>query len=250
MNTQDNDRLWSVYRHISPSGKSYIGLAKDVKHRWRGGGNGYKGSNRIWYAIQKYGWDNFIHEIIASGLTRQEACEMESDLIKTHNTMDPEYGYNLTSGGEHFIFSQKSLDRLSRSQMGHPVSDHVRAILSECHNKPVICLETGETFKNSVEASDKLGICRTSVLKAASGKQDTCGGYHFAYLSDYESGQIKRFIPHPSVYRRVRCVTTGEEFDNVSDASRKTGLSRRGLSYACNGVHDTCGKMQWEFIDK
>lgn len=248
MSIQEDDRLWSVYRHISPSGKSYIGMAKDIKHRWRGGGNGYKGSNRIWYAIQKYGWDNFTHEIVATDLTRQEACDMEVDLIKTYNTMDPDYGYNLTSGGEHFVFSPESLEKLSRSQMGHPVSDKVRYMLAERNSKPIICIETNEIFKNAAEAADKVGLCRTSVSRAAKGKQDTCGGYHFAFLDDYENGQIKRFVPHPHAFRKVRCVTTGEEFDNVSDASRKTGLSRRGLSYACNGVHDTCGKMQWEFI--
>ena len=85
MITSKDDRLWSVYKHTSPSGKVYIGIAKDVRHRWRNNGNGYRGSTRIWYAIQKYGWDNFLHEIVAENLTRDEACEMEIALIKKHN---------------------------------------------------------------------------------------------------------------------------------------------------------------------
>lgn len=248
MTTSDNKRLWSVYKHTSPSGKVYIGIAKDVKHRWRGDGSGYKGSTRIWYAIQKYGWDNFEHEIVAKGLTRQEASEMEISLIKKYNSTDPAYGYNLTSGGYNGTLSPESRAKLSASLMGHPVSDKVKAILAESHKIPLICLETKEVFASSQDVANKMGLCRTSVLKAAKGKQDTCGGYHFAVLSDYEKGRIKKFVPAPAIYTRVRCVTTGEEFDNICDASRKTGISRRGISYACNGTHKTCGGMRWEFV--
>lgn len=249
MFTQENEPLWSVYRHISPSGKMYIGIAKDPKHRWRGQGNGYKGSTRIWYAILKHGWDNFTHEIIASGLTRQEACDMEIELIERYQTTDPDYGYNLKTGGQYGLFSPESIEKLRASQMGHPVSDKVRTMLAEANRKPIICLETKEIFESGQAAADKLNLCRSSILKAARGRQDTCGGLHFAGLDDYKNGQIKQFIPAPPRYRRVRCITTDTEYLNVSEASRETGLSRRAISYACNGIHETCGGMQWEFID-
>lgn len=248
MITQENERLWSVYKHTSPSGKIYIGIAKDPKHRWRGDGNGYKGSTRIWYAIQKYGWENFKHEIIARNLTRDEACRLEIAVIRSFNTTNPEFGYNLTTGGQCPAFSPESIERLRQSQTGHPVSEKVRNILANVNKTPIICLDTGEIFDSGKEASDKLGLCCSSIIKASNGRQDTCGGLHFAKLSDYENGCVKQFTPSPAKYNRVRCITTGEEFDNVSDASRKTGLSRRAISYACNGEHETCGGMQWEFI--
>lgn len=249
MITNKDDHIWSVYKHTSPSGKVYIGIAKNVKHRWRNNGSGYKGSTRIWYAIQKYGWDNFKHEIVAKNLTRQEACDMEIALIEQYKSTDPAFGYNLTSGGQHGTLSPESIEKLRASQMGHPVSSKVRAILAVSHRTPIICIETHETFASVRDAADKMNLSYTSVAKAARGKQDTCGGFHFAVLSDYQNGQIKRFTPSPHAYRRVRCVTTGEEFETVCEASRRTGLSRRGISYACNGVHSTCGKMRWEFID-
>ena len=67
------NNLWCVYKHTSPSGKVYIGIAKDVKHRWRNNGAGYKGSTRIANAIKKYGWDKLKHEILFQNLTREEA---------------------------------------------------------------------------------------------------------------------------------------------------------------------------------
>ena len=48
----------------------------------------------FWNAIQKYGWDNFQHEIIASGLTSEEAGHMEQLLIKELNLANKDYGYN------------------------------------------------------------------------------------------------------------------------------------------------------------
>ena len=243
-----NNRLWSVYVHTSPSNKVYVGITKDIKHRWRANGNGYKGSTRIWYAIQKYGWDNFRHEIIANNLTKEEACDMEIELIKKYKSTDPAFGYNLESGGQYPALAPESIEKLRQSQMGHPVSDRVRDVLANYHKIPIICIETKEVFNSAREASERMGLCYTSISKTARGKQASCGGYHFAVLSDYEKGQVKVFTPSSFAYTRVRCLTTGEEFDNISDASRKTGLSRRSLSYACNGTHKTCGKMQWEFI--
>lgn len=66
MTTKNDERLWSVYKHVDPYGKIYIGVTKDVKHRWRGNGRGYIGGTAIWDAIQTYGWDNFQHEIVAN----------------------------------------------------------------------------------------------------------------------------------------------------------------------------------------
>ena len=56
--------------HISPSNKKYIGITKQkVNKRWKNG-NGYKTQQYFYRAIEKYGWDNFQHIIIAKGLTK------------------------------------------------------------------------------------------------------------------------------------------------------------------------------------
>ena len=64
------DKLgWSVYIHISPSNKYYVGItSKTPEERWRNG-FGYYTQSYFYNAIQKYGWDNFQHEIISENLS-------------------------------------------------------------------------------------------------------------------------------------------------------------------------------------
>lgn len=64
---------WCVYKHTSPSGGIYIGITKQNPIvRWNNG-FGYKRNPHFYNAIQKYGWNNFQHEIIFSNLTQEEA---------------------------------------------------------------------------------------------------------------------------------------------------------------------------------
>ena len=55
-------------KHTSPKGKSYIGITKNTNKRFGTNGNGYKNQPKFWNAIQKYGWENFTHEIIEDNL--------------------------------------------------------------------------------------------------------------------------------------------------------------------------------------
>lgn len=69
---------WTVYAHIAPNGKMYVGItSQKPENRWRNGLSGYNSNDHFCNAIRKYGWENFQHEIIASGLTIEEASNME-----------------------------------------------------------------------------------------------------------------------------------------------------------------------------
>lgn len=73
---------WSVYIHITPSNKYYVGItSKEPCERWRNG-FGYYSQKYFYNAIQKYGWDNIYHEIVASNLTKEEANNFEKLLIQ------------------------------------------------------------------------------------------------------------------------------------------------------------------------
>lgn len=93
-------REYVVYVHISPSNKYYVGITKQKPERRWNNGYGYYRNKHFYNSIKKYGWDNFEHEIIASNLTKEEACQFEITLIEKLNSTDRRYGYNKSKGGE------------------------------------------------------------------------------------------------------------------------------------------------------
>ena len=105
MNIKNEDvKNWTVYRHLFPNGKSYIGITnKKPEDRWGNNGRKYKLQPFIGHAIQKYGWENVKHFILYTHLTRAEACQKEIELIQYYHSYynDPDGpGYNGTRGGE------------------------------------------------------------------------------------------------------------------------------------------------------
>lgn len=84
---------WCVYKHTVPDGRMYIGIAMEpAKIRWSNG-KGYKENPLFWECIERVGWDNIEHEILHTGLERQEAFKLETELIKKFDTLSPN-GFN------------------------------------------------------------------------------------------------------------------------------------------------------------
>lgn len=95
-------KTYVIYLHKNKiNNKVYIGqTCQKPEKRWDYG-CGYKRHNLHFYnAIQKYGWNNFEHIIIATDLSSENAKNMEIELINKYHTNLPQYGYNRTLGGD------------------------------------------------------------------------------------------------------------------------------------------------------
>lgn len=125
-------KKYTVYCHINKfNGKRYYGITcQDVNERWRKG-NGYIGNDYFTKAINKYGWDNFEHIIIAKGLSKEEACCLEIELIKEWNSTDRDKGYNIASGGECPTHSDETKKKISEAHKGKQLSEEHKKKLSE-----------------------------------------------------------------------------------------------------------------------
>lgn len=114
-----------VYMHISPNNKRYIGITsqKNVKRRWNNG-HGYRNNAYFWRAINKYGWDNFEHIIIAKELTKEEAEWLEIELIKIWDSINPNKGYNISLGGSsNGKHSEETKKKIGESSKGRCVGE-------------------------------------------------------------------------------------------------------------------------------
>ena len=103
---------YKIYCHLNKiNGKRYIGQTKtSVQKRW--GHNGYEYTRKhpdslFAKAINKYGWDNFEHQILFENLTKEEANQKEIELIAFYKSNNREYGYNITAGGNTNTLSEE-----------------------------------------------------------------------------------------------------------------------------------------------
>ena len=139
----DEEKLYCVYKHTNKiNGKMYIGqTCQKPQKRWSNGKH-YETSTYFNNAIQKYGWDNFEHEIIATGLTLNEANSLEEKLIIELELMNSDKGYNLRSGGKNNLLSKETKRKISESNKNKKVSEATRKKMSEAQRGKVVSEET------------------------------------------------------------------------------------------------------------
>lgn len=205
-----------VYRHIAPNGKCYIGITcQPLEQRFQGG-RGYVKSSAFYRAIKKYGWENFKHEVLETGLSHLDACEKEREYIAKYRSLTTEFGYNLETGG----------------RSGHRMSEESRRKLSEAH-----------IGKRMPPPSEE---CRKKISRALTGR--TLSPEHKAKISKSKSGEATSGTnnSHP---RAVVCVETGVVFDTIKDAGLFTGGSSKNIISCCRGRLKTSGGYHWRYFD-
>lgn len=124
--------MYSVYKHICPNGKVYIGITSmNPIKRWKNGA-GYKNQQLFYRAILKCGWDNIKHEILVEGLTKEQACEKEIELIALYKSNQKEFGYNIDNGGNcSGTKSKETRQKMSKAHIGKCHSEKTCKKMSE-----------------------------------------------------------------------------------------------------------------------
>lgn len=207
---------WTIYRHVSPSGKVYIGItSKEINRRWRYG-TGYSNCILFQNAIDKYGWNNIKHQVLFTNLTEERAKNIEKDLIRHYKNLG--ISYNITDGGDGHLgcswSPSKSTKRLwSKQRSGRVLSDewklkiskgmknqpyriskesHIKgiAIIKEKYSKPIIKLSLNgdkiAEFPSIKEAARSLGNVKkdSDIIKCCKGRALSCMGYKWKYKDE------------------------------------------------------------------
>ena len=181
-----------IYKHTCLiNGKIYIGqTCQNPEQRWGKNGQKYKGCPYFYEAIQKYGWDNFKHEIIEKKLTSSEANIREEYWINFYKSNNKQYGYNLKSGGANNEYSLSSREKMSISATNRFQKEEERKKQSERLKQayknnpnlnkkikqPIQCIETGEVFESLAAAAKWCGIRSLSSFgNYFRGESKSCG---------------------------------------------------------------------------
>ena len=203
-------KMYTIYRHVNKiNGKSYIGqTCQKLENRWHNG-HGYKKTHQtaFYNAIQKYGWDNFEHEILVENIkTLQEANKLEQYWIAYYHTWvyDPECnGYNQTKGGD--------------GSPGRKMSKTTKAKIK----KEVYCVELDQVFDSMKSDSEITGCLVSKISSCCKGHANTAGGYHWRYVDENQAQKAKQIADnrltkkqnyHDSISTAVYCIVDSKKY--------------------------------------
>lgn len=211
------DKNYTVYIHICPNNKVYVGITfREPEKRWKKG-NGYKENKHFSRAIKKYGWENIKHEILFVNLSKEEAEVKEIELIKEYKANNGKYGYNIENGGFH---NGKTSEITKQKQ----------SILRKGkHNSP-----------NTEFKKGRKGYCSEKHKLALSKMRK---GKHMSIKTEFKKGHM------PANAKKVMCIETGEVFITVKEAGIKTNSNIGHISTCCKGKRQTCNKLHWKYVN-
>ena len=198
---------YSVYVLTSPEGKRYIGMTmRKPETRWNSG-RGYKNNDEMYRDIEHHGWENFEKEIVAKGLTREDAEMLERKLIKRYDARKPEHGYNIECGGIHpKHHDERTKQKMSVSSSGKFRDEEYRRHISESkrgamngmfgrfdklnpQSREVTATRGSEVlrFESISGGSRFLGLSKNAfknISACCAGKRRTAYGYVWRYADD------------------------------------------------------------------
>lgn len=226
-----------VYKHTSPSGKVYIGITSQrVTKRWKNG-RGYEGCTVFYRAVQKYGWQNIKHEIVAEGLSNEEACLMEQNLIAKYKSSDPRYGYNMTLGGEHYDPNEEWRRKASESHKKY-YQEHPEArerVSEQSKGRP--CTEENKEYFRAVmkqyyidHPEERERVANT--FRGMKRSEEFCR----------KVGERKS--------KAIVCVETGVRYKSLTEAAAVLGVNRTGITNMLRGKTKTCGGYTFAYAEE
>ena len=216
-NSCNND--YCVYKHTSPSGKVYIGVTcQKPSSRWKNG-KGYENCRKFMNAINKYGWSNFKHEILFSGLSESDAGKIEEELIVKYRSRDDRYGYNIREGGSRSHISDETRRRMSDAKKGKRFSKESRAKMS-------VAKKGKPTWNKGLRHSDE---SRKRMSESHIKNADVGIGCRHVSQFDIEGNLIATFV-------------------SVKQAAILTGTQRTSISRCLNGTQMTAGGYIWKGV--
>lgn len=281
----DFGNVYKVYVLTFPDNRKYIGMTRQpIKRRWKA--HEYK-SQAMKEAILTFGWDNVKKEVVAENLDLEQAGRLEVELIGKHKTLDRNFGFNTTKGGDTFnIHSEQFLNDLHNRMVGNKYC--VGRKISAKHIKALHDGRTPESYKKAT--ANRIGVPLSDEVKAkmsAKAKErwqdeekrkfflsrvsrDMTGEKNPMYgktqsvetrekirakaLGRKMSLETRRNMSEASANKRKVLQVDSDknvinQFNTVKEAALFVGAASTNISFCCKNKHRTAKGYFWRYAD-
>lgn len=255
---------YCIYLHRNKiNGKIYIGqTCNKPEYRWGKEGLGYQ-RQAFFAAIQKYGWENFEHEILETGLSQEQANEKEIFYIQKYNSYNE--GYNATLGGKN-----RKLTEEEKLKISHFMSS-TRLGKNNSQHKEVICLNNMKKFDTIKEAGEWCHTFPENISACCHGKT-TYSGLHpetkeklfWCFADDTIDEKYQQYLKLKDEYQNKRNYKQKKiqqfdldgnfinEYNNCAEAAIQVfqdSSRRKGISRCATGVRAKAYGYIWKYIE-
>ena len=205
-------------------------------------------------AIESYGKENFIKEIIETGISDKESLNIrEQYWIQTLDTKSPN-GYNLTDGGDGCQgMTQETKEKIRQknrlnvgekcARYGKKNSENHNRILREANLGRVQSEATKEKIGQSLRGMKR---SRESIIKQVETRKRNKKPY-----TDERIENLKNKQPHAlKVSQYTKDCVFVAHYRSSKEAYRVTGINNATISKCCKGLLKSAGKFIWKFTNE
>lgn len=224
------NKKYTVYMHICPNNKKYIGITKQLpEKRWLNG-KGYQTNNYFYKAIKKYNWDNIKHEILYTNLTKNEAEQKEIELIDYYKSNQRKFGYNIQNGGNVHCVSEKTKQKISKT------------------------IKEKEIYKNNPNCFKKGHKPWTTGLKLSEEHRKILSKAHIGLkLTPIQKEKVLKVLKHNQLKRRKPILQYDkngvfiQEWDSANEVEKQLKINHSHIGQCCKGERKTSGGFIWKY---
>jgi len=277
---------YTVYKHIFPNNKIYIGItSRKPEIRWNKG-KGYKLCPLMNKAIQKYGWENVKHEILFTNLSKEQAEQKEIQLIKEYKCNNEKYGYNIENGGNccgtHSEETKRKIAAKSKGNkycLGRHISkEHIRKLYEgrikkyketgiyasheymhtkEYKNKiskALTGIKRSEETKKKLSKIAKKRIGNKNPMYGKKHNEETKQKIREKALGKKVSENTKKKISQNSKSKRKvnQYDLNGnfiKQYESLMQAEKETGILSQNIGEVCRGQQKYAKGYLWRYVD-
>lgn len=278
--------MFLIYKIINKiNGKIYIGkTCRDIETRWAEHCSRANSDDKYYLhnAINKYGKESFTIEEIDKAKTEEEINKLERYWIDFYNSVDKNYGYNLTTGGDgqqkynwnefralwdsgYSIKEIASIYNCGRDTVGQALKDYgnysykeslqrssamKKSVKQYDKNKQLITI-----YQSIQEAADNVGCSVASISNCLKNKTYITCGYFWTYSTDtlpeevefkfkYKTREINQYDLEDNFIQK---------FNSSADAARSIApnsninSSSGTIIQVCKGKRKTAYGYKWRY---